>query len=114
MGAILAFLLVLAGAFTLFVSGVAVNGLVLSVLWGWFMVPAFGLPPLGIAMAVGIAMTVRWVTWQVPGNKSDAMKAIEEETDNWEKLKMGLKEAAKPFFRALGVLAIGWLVHLFV
>lgn len=35
------------------------SGYTLSVLWGWFMVPAFGLPALSVAQAYGVALVVR-------------------------------------------------------
>lgn len=40
----------------------ALRGFVLSVMWGWFMVPTFGLPPLGIASAFGVALMVGVLT----------------------------------------------------
>jgi len=30
----------------------------LSVLWGWFLVPVFNLPPPSVAQAIGIALVV--------------------------------------------------------
>lgn len=34
-------------------------GLAASVLWGWFAVPIFGLPAIGVAQAYGIALVLR-------------------------------------------------------
>lgn len=34
------------------------EGFVVSVLWGWFMVPMFHLPPMRIPYAIGIALLV--------------------------------------------------------
>lgn len=34
-------------------------GYTLSVLWGWFVVPAFGLPALSVAQAYGLTLVVR-------------------------------------------------------
>lgn len=31
------------------------RGLVISILWGWFAVPLFGLPAIGIAYAIGLS-----------------------------------------------------------
>ena len=39
--------------------GAAWSGFTLSVLWGWFVVPAFGLSALSVAQAYGIALVVR-------------------------------------------------------
>ena len=38
------------------------HGFVLSTLWGWFMVPTFGLPALSILTAIGVRMTVGMMT----------------------------------------------------
>ena len=35
------------------------SGYTLSVLWGWFVTPAFGLPALTVAQAYGVALMVR-------------------------------------------------------
>lgn len=42
-----------------FVWAAAWSGFTLSVLWGWFVVPMFGLPALSVAQAYGIALVVR-------------------------------------------------------
>lgn len=34
-------------------------GLTLSVLWGWFVVPLFGVPALSVAQAYGLGLVVR-------------------------------------------------------
>lgn len=50
------------------------EGYVLSVLWGWFIVPQFGLSPLPILLAIGLALTVGLLTKQyVPHNDNDHM-----------------------------------------
>lgn len=41
------------------VWGAAWSGYTLSVLWGWFMAPTFGLPALSVAQAYGVALVVR-------------------------------------------------------
>lgn len=40
------------------------QGLVLKILWGWFMVPTFGLPSLDIPQALGLALVVTFLTHQ--------------------------------------------------
>lgn len=42
-----------------FVWVAAWSGFTLFVLWGWFVVPMFGLPALSVAQAYGIALVVR-------------------------------------------------------
>ena len=39
------------------------RGWVLTYLWGWFLVP-LGLPPIGIAHAIGVALLVGMITHQ--------------------------------------------------
>ena len=34
------------------------NGWAVSTLWGWFVVPIFGLPDLGILQAIGISLLI--------------------------------------------------------
>lgn len=51
----------LAAIILLIVWGGFWTGLALSVLWGWFIVPVFGLPVLSIAQAYGIALVVACV-----------------------------------------------------
>lgn len=43
-------------------------GLAASVLWGWFAVPIFGLPALGVAQAYGIALVLRSFRGMMPGD----------------------------------------------
>ena len=43
----------------LIVWGAVCAGYALSVLWGWFMVPLFGLPVLSVAQAYGVALVVQ-------------------------------------------------------
>jgi len=45
------------------------TGLAVSVMWGWFVVPVFGLPSLSIAQAYGLALVVGVLTHK--GTKAD-------------------------------------------
>lgn len=42
--------------------GTIVSGTVLSVLWEWFMVPKFGLPPLSTGEAILLVIVVQFIT----------------------------------------------------
>jgi len=61
------------GLAVLMIGGIAIIGIplalmrgwALSVLWGWFMVPLFHLPPLAIAQAIGVGLVV--TTFSPPG-----------------------------------------------
>jgi hypothetical protein len=46
------------------------EGYVLSVLWAWFAVPAFGLPPLSIPLAIGLALVAGALTNHKAGNEA--------------------------------------------
>lgn len=80
------------------VISTAWSGYVLSILWGWFVVPVFHLPGLSIAQAVGLAIVVGMVTrdLNVKREEQDAMSAF-----------------AVPLLYNLLMLGIGWVVHQF-
>lgn len=59
------FLTVVAGAVVAAVAGAIVyipiallDGWVMSILWRWFMVAAFGLPALSVVMAIGVCICI--------------------------------------------------------
>ncbi len=83
------------------------NGYALSVLWGWFIVPTFGAPALGIVPAIGIAMVVSYLTHQ----KNESKKEDEDDDGIGVKIfKLAIPVLGKP---ALALL-FGWIVHLFM
>ena len=79
-------------ALGLFVAAVVARGLVLTVLWGWFAVPVFGLPALGVASAIGLSVLLVY-------------------TLNCAKTKGSLGDV---FLQALSALGAGWVIHLFL
>jgi hypothetical protein len=90
------------GVGLLIVLSAIFNGYALSVLWGWFVVPTFGGPALGIVPAIGIAMVVGYLTHQ----SHDCKKEDDELRMRFTKQVVGalLKPAFALFF--------GWIVHL--
>lgn len=78
-------------------------GFALSVLWGWFMVPGLGLPPLSIGYATGVAMVVGFLTKQ---------DNLNEKIEDWAEyyVKFVLTAALKPVI----VLGIGAIVKAFL
>ena len=76
------------------------NGWVLSILWGWFIVPHFGLPALSIPVAIGIALVVSMLAPYVH-NKYD------EDNDK-------LAALSAVFIRPFIALLIGWVTLQFV
>jgi hypothetical protein len=86
---------------TLIAAAVVVDGYVLSVLWGWFVVPAFHIPALTIPYAIGVSMVAASLTNHRNG------KEAEKEVSWWQPL---LFLTLKPAF-ALG---LGWIVKAFI
>ena len=79
------------------------NGYVLTVLWGWFVVPTFHLPVLTLAPAIGIALVIGFMTHR-PDVKSD-------ETPIGEKI---IRASIDAILYPLIALIIAWVVHLFM
>jgi len=58
------------GLVVLVVVSAIFNGYVLSLLWGWFVVPVFSLPKLPVTSAIGLSLVVGYLTHQVPEEKT--------------------------------------------
>lgn len=82
------------------------GGLVLSVLWGWFIVPVFSLPALTVCQSIGVSSVAGWLTYR-PRSKE------EEEKIKKEAGLHPFRTLTRPIVQASLVLAIGWIVHLF-
>jgi putative flippase GtrA len=80
------------------------SGYVLSILWGWFIAPTFGLPALSVVAAIGVAIVVSYLTNQI---HPDGDKKKEWSKKFSEMIGYGI---GRPLF-ALG---FGWVVHLFM
>jgi len=70
------------------------RGWVLSILWGWFIVPIFKAPPIGVAQAIAIAITVSLLAHQYVPSK---------EKNTWGPLIFGC-------LLPLMALLIGWIL----
>lgn len=77
------------------------EGYALTILWGWFIVPAFGLPQLSIPFAMGVALVVGLMTTTRLGN---------EATDP----DKGYAPFVTMLLRPAMVLLIGWIVTKFI
>lgn len=82
-----------------------VNAMVTATLWGWFIVPVFGLPPLGLAEAAGLSLIVSYLA-----------KGTEEDSDQKSKdistmLSISL---IRLLFKAFFSLLMGWIIYQFV
>lgn len=83
------------------VLGMLINGIVLSFLWQWFLVP-LGLPALGLVHAMGVGLIVRYLTYQTVNCKKE-----DDEKQVWVQLVGSL---VYPLF----ILLFGFVVHLFM
>jgi len=90
------------GTFWVVVLSTLFNGWVLSILWGWFMVPTFGLPTLSMPQAMGIALVVSYLTYHYNG-----VPAQEKEKTKAEKII----SVSMPILRPLFTLGFGWVIH---
>jgi hypothetical protein len=53
----------------------ALDGWIMHLAWGWFVVPAFGVPGIAWALATGIVLLISWVTFQLPATKSEVNRS---------------------------------------
>ena len=82
------------------------RGYVLMMLWAWFVVPTFNLSDLVLTQAMGLALLVSFLTYQM-----DADKKPEEDVAFTERVIRTLVNAA---LAPLLALVIGWCVHQFM
>lgn len=86
------------------VVGAVMNGYVLSVLWGWFVVPLFSAPPLSVATAIGLSLAVGMLV-------SRGSSSSDEKKDSGEAI---VNLFAQVIFAPLFTLFVGWIVKSFV
>jgi hypothetical protein len=82
-----------------FAAACAVNGWALMHLWRWFVVP-FGFPALSLPWAIGLSITVGFLTNHTIPKKTD-------DTDT-------MKAALYVFVRPLMAFLIGWVIQRFL
>ena len=78
------------------------NGFVLVKLWSWFIVPTFGLPALSIPLAIGIALTAKFITQDL-----STINNAKKEGSGWTPIVI-------TFINPFLVLLVGWIVKCFV
>lgn len=93
-------LALLVGAIILLPLVSLLNGWVLSILWGWFVVPTLHLPPLTLFPAIGIALVAAFLIY-VP--------SIEHPNDTMRKTIA--RVIGLTFGRSFSYLAFGWVIH---
>lgn len=90
------------GAIVLLVVASLFRGFVFGILWQWFVTEYFGLPPLVLFEALGLAGMVSFVTVYIPRDETK---------------KSPQKIGETVFIQILGaliVLGIGWIYHAFL
>jgi hypothetical protein len=88
------------------ITGV-VKGLVLCMLWKWFIVPTFHLTEIPIASAIGIALVFIILTPSTDPTNSKEKTVSKEDSSWWVEL---IPLIHKP----LSVLLFGYILHLFM
>lgn len=88
-------------------GGFIMNGWVLSVLWGWFVVPLFNIAPLTIPYAIGISTIFAMFV-----SKNKTMK--DDKKYGSDDLPKIIESIAYVFLTPLIVLFIGYIVTLFL
>jgi hypothetical protein len=80
------------------------EGLILSLMWKWFMVTTFGLPRLSIPAAIGLALIVACLTLRVP------------EDDKGEDSTLGkyILRGVYACYALTVLLVMAWVTHLFI
>ncbi|HUU97495.1 MAG TPA: hypothetical protein VM487_17300 [Phycisphaerae bacterium] len=86
------------GAIAVVVGCTLLSALVVSVLWGWFVVP-LGLPPIHMAWAIGLSCVVGMFSREDKSNLS------------WESLTDGVIFSLA---RSGSCLFVGWVIHFWV
>lgn len=76
----------------LYLAAILARGLVLTILWGWFAVPVFGLPALSITAAIGLTVLLSYLL-------------------NHRKTTASLGDI---FLQSVAALGAGWVIHLFM
>lgn len=78
------------------------EGFVLSKMWGWFLVPTFGLPAITIPVAIGICLIAAFLTHQ----QNFKVKSGDDLKDAFNAWGYGFVVSLMIFF-------IGWIVKAF-
>lgn len=86
--------------------GAAVGGFTVKTLWAWFIVPIFGLHPLTIVQALGVALVLSVLT------KNFDLK--DRKDDEADPFKDAIKGTVKVLFLNGFFLAYGWGVKQFM
>jgi hypothetical protein len=95
---------ILAAVLTTLVVGSIWGGWVLAKLWGWFIVPLFGLSPLTFVQAIGVNLVVSAFVASSPTKESKNQSS----TEAWFRI------VGVTVFQPLTYLVMGWIVQSFM
>lgn len=98
-------LIVILSTAGLFALASIVNGYVLSVLWKWFIVPVFGVTPISIPVAIGIALVVSFLTHKTSYTRNEKDKKSDLPTP---------ASFGSIFLFPTFALLFGWIVQMFM
>lgn len=91
------------------VVGTIANGWALSTLWGWFIVPLFGLPALSIPYALGISTIAGFL---LPANNTS--KSDNKSNGDKELSTLFAELIALVVLRPAFAVLMGWIILQFV
>jgi len=93
-----------------FISSI-LSAMVFQKLWQWFIIPWIEkAPSLPFAIAFGIILIIRFLTYQVTG--SDAALILENEKDKQNKIFMVV--SGTHLVIIISTFIVGWIFHFFV
>lgn len=78
--------------------GVVYNGYALTALWDWFIVSTFKLESLSLIQAVGVALTVGYLTKGIPSKDPDYKDKSQSDKIQEYLLTLALKPTVCMFF----------------
>ena len=99
----MAVLFLLPITFAILALSVVWRGYAFSVLWGWFIIPYFGVAALSIPVAIGLTMVVSFLTYQF-------IHTVDERSTS-EKVTEGV---VLGFLHPAFALLFGWIVTYFL
>ncbi len=93
------------------IVGILLRGWVLCVLWGWFVVPFFNLPPLTMPMAIGLSFFSLYFFNTGDIEDENMIKRFNnEQTDLNKIILLSTYFISKPIIYLIG----GWVITLFM
>lgn len=99
-------------------AGIVIDAFLLETLWGWFVVPQFGLAPLTIPIAGGL-VTIAYLLRGAGYDAKKSKKAEKDQHDDSPKaLRRNLEEIRESLLslvlRPALILGVGWLLTVFM